>query len=115
MSEMHNSSRDGVTGTKGVTPAEAPLPPTEGAPGEPAPVVVDVDAPVGVRNLPLAVLAVIAVVLLLQYASSVFIPVVVAILISYALTPSVNTLQKRGVPPAVGAWAVLLLLIALLG
>ena len=62
-----------------IEPAEEPLPPTPGAPGEPAPVVVDVDN-VGVRNLPLAVLAVIAVVLLLQFASPVFIPVVVAML-----------------------------------
>jgi len=115
MSEMHNSSRDGVTGTKGVTPAEAPLPPTEGAPGEPPPVVVDVDAPVGVRNLPLAVLAVIGVILLLQYASSVFIPVVIAILISYALSPPVTSLQRHGIPPALGAGVVLLLLMTVLG
>src|SRR5512138_1987129 len=59
--------------TRGIEPATNPLTPTEGAPGEPPPVVVDVDAPVGVRNLPLAVLAVIASILLLQYANSVFI------------------------------------------
>ena len=41
---------DAVTGTRGVRPAETPLTPTEGAPGEPAPVVVDVDAPVGVTQ-----------------------------------------------------------------
>jgi predicted PurR-regulated permease PerM len=103
------------TGTRGVEPAKNPLPPTEGAPGEPPPVVVDVEAPIGVRNLPLAVLAVIATVLLLQYASAVFIPVVIAILISYALSPSVTSLQKHGVPPALGAGVVLLLLLALLG
>src|SRR3954471_1269259 len=103
------------TGTRGIEPAANPLPPTEGAPGEPAPVVVDVDAPIGIRNIPLAVLAVIAVILLLQYASPVFIPVTIAILISYSLSPSVTSLQKRGVPPAVGAAIVLLMLLALLG
>ena len=103
------------TGTRGIEPAKDPLPPTEGAPGEPPPVVVDVEAPVGVRNLPLAVLAVIAVVLLLQYASSVFIPIVIAILISYSLSPSVTVLQKRGVPLAIGAAIVLLLTLAVLG
>jgi predicted PurR-regulated permease PerM len=103
------------TGTRGIEPAHDPLPPTEGAPGEPAPVVVDVDAPVGIRNLPLAVLAVIASILLLQYASSVFIPVVIAILISYSLSPSVTSLQKRGISPAFGAGIVLLALMALLG
>jgi predicted PurR-regulated permease PerM len=103
------------TGTRGIEPAKDPLPPTEGAPGEPAPVVVDVDSPIGVRNLPLAVLAVIGVVLLLQYGSPVFIPVTVAVLISYALSPSVTALQKRGVAPAFGAAVVLLGLLAVLG
>jgi predicted PurR-regulated permease PerM len=103
------------TGTRGIEPAKDPLPPTEGAPGEPPPVVVDVDAPVGIRNLPLAVLAVIAVILLLQYASSVFIPIVIAILISYALSPAVTALQKHGVAPAFGAGIVLVLLLTLLG
>ena len=97
-----------------IAPAEEPLPPTPGAPGEPPPVVVDVES-VGVRNLPLAVLAVIAVVLLLQFASPVFIPVVVALLISYALAPAVSSMQRRGVPPAFGAAIVLLLLLTLLG
>jgi predicted PurR-regulated permease PerM len=101
------------TGTRGIEPATDPLPPTEGAPGEPAPVVID--APVGIRNLPLAVLAVIAVILLLQYASSVFIPIVIAILISYSLTPAVKSLQKHGVAPAVGAGIVLLLLLGVMG
>jgi predicted PurR-regulated permease PerM len=103
------------TGTRGIEPANDPLPPTEGAPGEPPPVVVDVDAPVGIRNLPLAVLAVIAVILLLQYASTVFIPIVIAILISYALTPVVTSLQKRGVPLAFGAAIVLVMLLSALG
>lgn len=94
-------------------PARDPLPPTEGAPNEPAPVVVD--APVGVQNVPLTVLAVIAVVLLLQYGSVVFIPIVIALLISYSLGPSVTSLHKRGVPTPIGSAIVLTLLLALLG
>jgi predicted PurR-regulated permease PerM len=95
-------------------PAERPLPPTEGAPQEPAPVVVD--APVGIQNIPLTVLAVIAVVLLLQFASVVFIPIVIALLISYSLSPPVTSLQKKlGIPASIGAGIVLLLLLALLG
>jgi predicted PurR-regulated permease PerM len=97
-----------------VQAAKDPLPPTPGAPGEPPPVVVDVEN-VGVKNLPLAVLAVIAVVLLLQFASPVFIPVVIALLISYALSPPVSSMQRRGIPPAFGAGIVLLLLLTLLG
>ena len=103
------------TGTRGIEAAKDPLPPTEGAPGEPPPVVVDVDTARGVGNLPLAVLAAIAMILLLQYASAVFIPVTIAILVSYALSPAVTSLQKQGVPPALGAGVVLLLLLALLG
>jgi predicted PurR-regulated permease PerM len=61
------------------------------------------------------VLAVIAVVLLLQYASSVLIPIAIAILISYSLSPSVTALQKRGVPVAAGAAVVLVIVVALLG
>jgi len=106
---------DVVTGTRGVKPAEKPLSPTQGAAGEPPPVVVDVDAPVGVTNLPLAVLAVIAVIFLLQFASAVFIPVAVAILISYALSPPVTSLQRHGIPPAIGAGIVLALIVMLLG
>src|SRR5262245_57009030 len=102
------------TGTRGIQPAANPLTPTPGAPGEPPPVVVDVDAP-GVRNLPLAILAAIAVILLLQFASAVFIPIAIAILISYALSPPVTSLQRHGIPPAVGAAVVLTLLTALLG
>jgi predicted PurR-regulated permease PerM len=97
-----------------IEPAEDPLPPTPGAPDEPPPVVVDVEN-VGVRNLPLAVLAVIAVILLLQFASSVFIPVVVALLISYALSPPVSSMQRRGIAPVFGAGIVLLLLLIVLG
>jgi predicted PurR-regulated permease PerM len=97
-----------------IQPAANPLPPTPGSPGEPPPVVVDVND-VGVKNLPLAVLAVIAVVLLLQFASAVFVPFVLALLISYALAPPVSSMQRRGIPPAFGAGIVLLLLMALLG
>src|SRR5262245_24354050 len=104
-----------AAGAKGLKPAEAPLAPTPGAPGEPEPVVVDVGTPIVTRNLPVAVLAVIAVILLLQFASSVFIPIVIAILISYSLMPSVTSLQKHGIPPSVGAGIILLLLMTLLG
>jgi predicted PurR-regulated permease PerM len=98
-----------------IHPAAHPLPPTEGAPGEPSPVVVDVEAPVGVHNLPVTVLAVVAVVLLLQFASSVFIPIVIATLISYSLMPLVTSLQKRGIPPALGAGVVVILLLTVIG
>lgn len=100
-------------GTRGVHPAHHALSPTEGAPGEPSPVVVD--APVGIQNVPLTVLAIVAVILLLQYASAVFIPIVIALLFSYALTPSVTALHKRGVPTPIGSAIVLVLALSVLG
>jgi predicted PurR-regulated permease PerM len=109
------SNQNTSTGTRGIEPAANPLPPSQGAPGEPPPVVVDLDARNGVQNLPLMVIAAIAVILLLQFASAVFIPVTIAILISYALSPSVTSLHKHGVPPGLGAAIVLGLLLALLG
>jgi len=107
MADAESTSGDGLE------PAAHPLSPTAGAPGEPAPVVVD--SPVGIRDVSLSVLATVAVILLLQYASTVFIPVVLAILISHALSPPVTSLAKHGIPPAVGAGVVLLLLLTALG
>jgi predicted PurR-regulated permease PerM len=60
-------------------------------------------AVVDVRNPALTVLAVLAVVLILQYAQSVLIPIVVGILISYGLAPFVGALQRLRVPRAIGA------------
>jgi predicted PurR-regulated permease PerM len=101
-----------VTGTRGTKP------PPEAPPSEAevnGPLVVDVDAPVGVRNVPLMVIAVVLAILLLKYAGSVFIPVVIAILISYTLSPSVVALERHRIPPAAGAGFVLLLLLMIVG
>ena len=98
-----------------IEPAVHPAPATAGGPGEAPPTVADIDAPLDGITISLSVLAAIAVVLLLQYGAVVFIPIVLALLISYALTPAVTSLQKRGVPPAVGAGIVLLLVLSLLG
>src|SRR5512140_595364 len=92
----------------GVRPATDPLPPTEGAPGEPPPTVVEV--PVRGRNIAIITLATIMVVASLQYAQAVLIPLVIGILIAYALEPAVSGLNKMRVPRAVGAGLVLLLL-----
>ncbi|HEV2041094.1 MAG TPA: AI-2E family transporter [Casimicrobiaceae bacterium] len=53
-------------------------------------------------------LAVIAVVLFLQWAQAVLIPITLSVFLSYALTPIVNWLQKKAkLPKAVGAAATL--------
>jgi predicted PurR-regulated permease PerM len=58
---------------------------------------------VNVRSVALTVLGVLAVVLVLQYAQAVLIPIVVGVLISYGLGPSVGALQRLHVPRAIGA------------
>jgi predicted PurR-regulated permease PerM len=67
----------------------------------PAPVL---QTSINVRSTSLAVLALIAVIGLLFFARAVFIPITIAVLASYALTPVVDWLKKRArLPKAVGA------------
>ena len=68
-----------------------------------------------VRNLAITVLAVLAVVLVLQYAQSVLIPIVVGILISYGLEPFVGALQRLRVPRAIGAAVAVTTLVGAIG
>jgi len=68
--------------------------------------------PVDIRNAALTVLAVFAAVFMLQYAQSVLIPVVIGLLVSYALDPMVTGMAKRHVPRPIGAALLLLALIA---
>jgi predicted PurR-regulated permease PerM len=96
---------------KFVTRAEVAQPPT--------PAVIDtpdagplVPVPVDMRNAAITILAVIAGVLVLQYAQAVFIPLVLGLLISYALDPVVTRLERLHMPRAVSAG---ILLIGLVG
>jgi predicted PurR-regulated permease PerM len=66
--------------------------------------------PVDIRSAALTVIAAIALVLFLQYAQAVVIPVVLGTLIFYALDPVVDGLQRLRIPRVIGAAAVLLLL-----
>ena len=71
--------------------------------------------PVSVRNIALSVLASLAVLLVLQYAQTLLIPIVIGILISYALAPLVDVLQRARIPRSVAAAVSIVLLIAGLG
>jgi len=73
---------------------------------EPAPLVLRM--PVDVRSLSLALLTVLAVIFMLHWARAIFIPLMLGVMISYALSPPVNLMQKWRIPRAIGA-AVLLL------
>ena len=78
-------------------------PPVSSEPGEP----VVIQTPVDIRSIAITVLAVFAAVLMLRWAESVLIPVVLAILISYVLGPAVTSMAKRGIPRAIGALVVI--------
>jgi predicted PurR-regulated permease PerM len=67
-------------------------------------------AEVDVRSVALTILAVLATILVLQYAKPVLIPIIIAILISYVLGPAVDSMAKRGLPRAAGAAVAILLL-----
>jgi len=61
------------------------------------------------------VLAVVAVVFLLRESGGLLIPIVIAILISYALEPAVAWLQRRGVQRPLGAGLVVVAILGLGG
>ena len=71
--------------------------------------------PVSVRSLSLSVIAALAAILVLQYAQSVLIPVVLGVLLSYALSPLVASLARLHVPRAVGAALAVTLLVGTIG
>ena len=68
------------------------------------------DMPVNVRSLSLVILAGLGCVFLLYWAKAIFIPVMLSLLFSYALSPAVNWLESKRLPRWLSA-AVLLLLI----
>jgi predicted PurR-regulated permease PerM len=78
---------------------------------EPSPI----SAPVDVRSLALNTIAVVAVIYLLQYAQALLIPIVLGVLLSYALDPIVAALQRIFLPRAIGAAVAVVLLIGSLG
>jgi predicted PurR-regulated permease PerM len=71
--------------------------------------------PVDVRSVSLSAIAAFATILVLQLAQSVLIPIVLAVLISYALAPMVGSLARHHVPRAIGAAVAVCLLVGSLG
>lgn len=70
---------------------------------------------VDVRSLSLAVLAVLASLFVLHWAKEIFIPVLLGLLLSYALSPLVNWLEPYRVPRSLSAGILLLALMAGMG
>ncbi len=103
---MSEQEHDHVLPSKKTAEGE---PPVTIASGNGSPPVLDV------RNLALTVVAVLAVVLVLQYAQTVLIPIVIGTLISYGLAPFVGGLQRLRVPRAIGAAVAVTMLVGALG
>jgi predicted PurR-regulated permease PerM len=74
-----------------------------------------VPAPVGIRSLSLTVLAIVAGIFALRYGQQFFIPLVISVLVSYALDPIVSWITRRGVPRSIAAAVVLLLTVGSIG
>jgi predicted PurR-regulated permease PerM len=92
-------------------PPEAAAPQPEAKPEakpEPEPDRVLLHMPVDVRSAALVVLAVLASVFALRWAAAVFIPLMMSLLLSYALSPLVDVLQRWKVPRWIGAAVILL-------
>ena len=78
----------------------------------PEPCAVVLHTPVNLRSASLVVLATLACLVVLHWASAVFVPLVLGLMSSYALTPLVDRLVRLHIPRALAAG---LLLIAILG
>jgi predicted PurR-regulated permease PerM len=87
---------------------------TESDDGAPE-VVAEANPIIVVRNLALTVMAALAVILVLQYAQSVLIPIVIGVLISYGLAPFVTAMSRLRIPRAFGAGIAVALLVGGLG
>lgn len=71
--------------------------------------------PVDIRNMSLMVLAGLAILFVLHWAKAVFIPVMVGVLFSYALSPVVNWLELKRVPRWLSSAVLLLAILGAIG
>src|SRR5438105_2441997 len=70
-----------------------------------------VRSPIDIRSAALTIIAVLGVVVVLQYAQPVVIPIVLGVLISYALDPLVSWLERFRVPRGISAALLLLAMV----
>lgn len=71
--------------------------------------------PVNIRSISLAIIAILASLFALHWAREVFIPLLLGLMFSYALSPLVDFMQRRRIPRALGAAFLMLSLIAGIG
>ena len=107
---MADDEKTHIPPTASTDPRKPPVQAQETAPASPT-----VDLPADTSTLSLTTLVVLALVLILQYAQPFFVPIVLGILISYALAPLVGGLQRVRVPRAIGAAVAVTLLVGAMG
>lgn len=96
--------------------ARLPVPVAHSADSAPAPPTVPAsgaeraDAPTDLRSASLALIALIASLYALRWAAAVIVPVLLAVMTSYALSPLVDRLERRRIPRAAAAAVALLAL-----
>ena len=96
------------------TSPESPLKTDDVSTATPAPTVSH--SSILVRSNAIVVLALIALVVFLQWAQAVLIPITLSVFLSYALTPIVNWLQRKAkLPKAIGAAATLAIILGAVG
>ncbi len=83
------------------TATPLPLAPESGAQTDPPRL--NLHVPVSVRSVSLAVLAVLATLFALRWASAVIVPLLLGLTFSYALTPIVDRLERLRLPRVIGA------------
>ncbi len=71
--------------------------------------------PVDVRSASLAVLALLATVYVLHWASAVFIPLLLGVMFSYALSPAVNRLERWHIPRSLAAAVLIVSILTAFG
>ncbi len=89
-------------------------------PSDPKPPVIvsevpHLQSPVSVRSASLAIIAVLAALFVLHWAKAVFIPFMLGLVFSYALSPLVNWMESRRIPRALGAGLLILGILAAMG
>lgn len=73
------------------------------------------DMPVSIRSLSLVIIAVFAGLFVLHWAKAVFVPFMLGLVFSYALSPIVNWMETRRIPRVLGAGVLLLALLGVMG
>ncbi len=112
---MANAGEQNGKGTDPVLPSDdqTVVVQTDSPTGEQEPLVIRM--PVDIRNLALTVIASLGAIFMLQYAQIVLIPIVIGVLIAYALSPLVSSLEWMRLPRAIGAAVAVVLLVSALG